>query len=489
MNYVEQILQQCEKMGSEPALSLGGVGSDTVSYSRLQTYLDSVCGVLHRAGVKPGSLCGLIFENHLYNVVAGLALNRLGAVPVAFTSIPALGAVHCAAIVTDRDLPPQNCPVWRMSDAWLLEEPYRPDPAVYDSGKSKLHRIIFTSGSTGTPKPIAVTYEKLAANIMQQDLALGADFTQRTRRLCYIGLSTLFGYLVMLRTLSEGGLFCFPDVTDMAREARRIEMYRVQVLTASTGQLTFFTRYGKRNPGAFSALQLVTTAGSLLPAALAARVREFVCPNLISGYGASETGVVAAAPVERLNTDGGEVGYVIPGVEVGIVDPDTRLPITGGKGLLRIRGAGVVRTYYGQTAEQDPHFDEEDWFYPGDIASLSPEGLLTLSGREDGVVNIGGAKSTAEGIEAMLHAAPGVVGVAVTFAPDRNGLTRVQALIVPGENWSQTAFANYCNRNVAMNFRPMRIATAPSIPLASSGKIDRNAVDALMNGTPPQANA
>ncbi len=478
MNIVEQILQQCEKMGSEPALSLGGVGSDTVSYSRLQTYLDGVCGVLHRAGVKPGFLCGLFLENNLFNIVASLALNRLGAVPVAFNSLAALGTVECGAIITDLNLPPQNCPVWRMDEAWLLDEPYRPDPRSVQG--SDICRIGFTSGSTGAPKAVAVTYDKLVANIAQQDASRGLEFAHAKRRLGYIGISTVYGYLNTVRTLSEGGLFCFRD-PEMAREARRIAMYGVQVLIASPGQLTLFARFGRLNPGAFAALQLVTTGGSPLPAALAARVQEFVCPKLIYSYGSSETGVVAAAPVERLDLEKGEIGFVNSGLEVSIVDPTTRLPIISGKGHLRIRGPGVIRSYYGQDPAEDPHFDG-DWFCPGDIAALSPDGLLTMSGREDGVVNIGGVKSTAEAIEAMLHAGPGVAGVAVTFAPDRFGLTRVQALVVPGEKWSEAAFANYCNRSVTSNFRPVRVVMAHTIPLGPSGKIDRQAVEALMKG-------
>ena len=53
------------------------------------------------------------------------------------------------------------------------------------------------------------------------------------------------------------------------------------------------------------------------------------------------------------------------------------------------------------------------------------------------------------------------------------------------ENWSEAAFREYCDANINRNFHPWRIVTAPSIPHGDSGKIDRNAVDALMKDPPP----
>ena len=481
MNYVEQILQQCATKGSEPALSLGGNGPDIITYRKLKEYLDGITNVLHGAGVRSGALYGVYCSNGLFGMTASLALNRLGALPVAFNSPASLNTVVCEAIITDQDLTGQHCPVWRITDGWLRTEPYFPAPLPFQD--SAICRIAFTSGSTGTPKPIALTYKKLAVNLAQEDISTGPLFTEATSRLNYIGIGTLYGYRTMVRTLVQGGLYCFRD-TDIAREARRIELYRVQVLIVSPGQMLMFLRFARQNPGAFSSLKLIVSAGGPLAPALATHMQQFVCRNLIHTYGASEGGALAAAPVETLDLRKGQVGYVNSKIEVSVVDPETKEPITGSLGLLRMRGPGVITSYYGQTADQDARF-EGGWFYPGDIASLSSDGMLAITTREDGIVNLGGVKSTAEKIEAALRSAPGVSDVAVAFATNELGITRPRALIVPAEGWSETAFWSYCDASIFTNFRPSRIALTSAMPYGTSGKIDRNAVKTLLNSATP----
>jgi acyl-coenzyme A synthetase/AMP-(fatty) acid ligase len=480
MILAEQIDWQCQHNASEAALAFGGIGPDTVNYGRLGLYVDNLCRILHRAGVVPGGVYGLLLRNRLVNVVASLALDRLGAVSAGLNEPGQTAALNFAAIITDWDLPSCGAPVWRAGDNWLIRD-YDDSPLPMGNRESSpldLCRIVFTSGSTGAPKPIGLTHAKIAANIAQQDLALGEAFTNTTRRLCCIGISTLFGYLILVRTLASGGLFCFPD-PDIPREARRMSIYGIQVLIASPIQLSAFCAHGEQNPGAFALLQLVVTAGSRLPKNLADRVRKFVCPRLINGYGSSEAGVIAAAPVEGLDLERGEVGYVIPGVDVQIVGETSGVPVSGGTGRIRIRGDGVVRAYHGDASGTDAHFDGE-WFYPGDLGSLSPDGLLSIAGRQDNVVNLGGIKASLEAIEEKLRAAPAIADVAAIPAPDEAGINRVVALIVPGEAWSEPAFWNYCRANVDRNFWPVRIVLAKDLPHGPSGKIDRRLLPSLV---------
>ena len=200
-------------------------------------------------------------------------------------------------------------------------------------------------------------------------------------------------------------------------------------------------------------------------------LRRNVCPRVMVGYGSSEAGIVAAGPAETLNLDKGEIGKVIPGVEVEIVDETSGKPVKSGSGLVRIRGAGVARGYYDEAAAQSSHF-KDGWFYPGDIGSVS-SGVLSIAGRKDHVVSFGGVKTTLETVEAQLMHAPAVKEIAVVPVSGATEVKKVQAFIVPAEGWSEKAFWDYCHAKVENTFWPVKIAVLASLPRVASGKVDR----------------
>jgi len=478
MNLFEQIRQRCRDKGSEPALSFGGVGPDTVSYQKLGEFVDIACARLLQLGVAPGAIYGLWQKSALMHVVLMLALERLGAAFVFLKDAAHTDALKLTAILADREAGFCPCPVLPVH-VGLLTDAYQSAPSVNYTERppDKTCIIVFTSGSTGRPKPIACTYEKLAANLVQQDLAYGETFKRSKRRLCCIGFNVLFGYITLIRTLAEGGMVGFWDA-DVPRTIRRIALYKFNCLIGSPLQLAEFAACPEDPPGAFQSLEMIICAGSRLPSSLADRLRERMCRYVLNGYGSSEAGIVATAPAEQLDLDAGEVGHVVPKVQVEIVDEITGLPVIGGSGRVRIRGKGVVRSYFGEHARQDAYFDGE-WFYPGDFGQVSSQGLLSISARQDGLINVGGVKTSFESIEAKLHGAPGVKDFAVVSIADDLGVNRIVTLVVPAAGWSEAAFHGYCRGKLERAFWPVKVVTRTEIPRGPSGKIDRQLLPTL----------
>src|SRR5262249_51118036 len=137
-----------------------------------------------------------------------------------------------------------------------------------------------------------------------------------------------------------------------------------------------------------------------------ARLCRHVCPHVMVSYGSSEGGISAAGSVENLDLERGEVGRVLPSVQVEILD-ETGQPCIGSIGRVRVRSDAVAYPYRGDAVTPDVSFDGK-WFYPGDLGILSADGVLSIMGRQDNLVNLGGVKTTIEAIEAELLAAPGV---------------------------------------------------------------------------------
>ena len=473
----DQIRLNCKRLGSEPALSLGGLGPDIISYERLGYHVDAVSARLQHLGVVPGLIYGVHYEAPVTHVVLILALERLGAVSATVRDEADCNAIELAGVFSDRRFAGTRCRVTLVTGDWLFADPELAVPATRAVTPDQLCRISFTSGSTGRPKPVVLTYGMRAERARNQDLAYGAALGGATRRLCSIGINTGFGYRMLVRTLCDGGLFCFPD-GDVPRTARRIQMYGVQGLMGSPLQLADLASHGQANPGAFSSLKFTLCIGSRLSDALAEKLRRHVCSLVMVSYGSSEGGIAAAGSVEDLDLLRGDVGRVIASVQVEILDEAGR-PRVGSVGRIRIKSDGVAYPSIGDGTLPDANFDG-DWFYPGDIGMLSADGMLSILGREDNVVNVGGVKTTSEKIEAELLAGPGVSDVAVIAMADRTGISRITAFVVPRNDWSEVAFSEYCGSRLNATIRPVKIYLLRELPRTPNGKVDRQALPALI---------
>jgi acyl-coenzyme A synthetase/AMP-(fatty) acid ligase len=478
MTNSEHLLLQFRKQGAAPALSFGGLGPDTVSYEKLGFHTAVMCGRLRRAGVVSGGVYGVVADDPLLHVVATLALEWLGAASVSLVTRGQLDAIKLTTIFTDRELERPGSPIVPLTTDWLTPDfDLPPPPLPHANAPDDLCRIAFTSGSTGKPKPIALTHAMLAERTSNQNLAFGELFMRSTPRLSWIGISTMFGYRILIRTLCEGGLYCFLD-PNIPRTVRRMALYKVQALMGSPFQLEPFAAYGEAHPGSFPDLQVVVSIGARLSQTLTDRLRRFVCPNLLLSYGSAELGVAAAASADKVDLSRGQVGYVVPNVQLEVVDSRGRR-LTGKAGRVRIGNEHGPRGYYGEAAGKSANFKGR-WFYPGDLATLSAEGMLSISGRQDNVVNLGGVKTTLDAIETNLVGAPAVAEIAVVSTPDAQGINRLSAFVVPREDWSEPKFWAYCDTAIGDIPRPFKIALLKELPRSASGKVERDCLLSLL---------
>jgi acyl-CoA synthetase (AMP-forming)/AMP-acid ligase II len=97
-------------------------------------------------------------------------------------------------------------------------------------------------------------------------------------------------------------------------------------------------------------------------------------------------------------------------------------------GEVRLRGEAVCQGYTDPllTAEA---FDADGWFRTGDLGRLTDDGYLVLTGRLKDIIIRKGENISAQEIEELLYAHPGVSDVAVIGLPDPERGERVCAVI------------------------------------------------------------
>ncbi|MET0252134.1 MAG: fatty acid--CoA ligase family protein [Novosphingobium sp.] len=187
-------------------------------------------------------------------------------------------------------------------------------------------------------------------------------------------------------------------------------------------------------------------------------------------YGASECGAVAVASAGVLARSPSAAGFVLPGVTVEIVDDQDANVAVGELGHVRIRSDRVAGGYL-RGGEASAFRD--GWFRPGDLGRLDADGLLSLEGRADDLMNVRGQKVLPAWIEAAARTASGVQEVAAFSVIDAEGWERVWIAVVANEAFSEPALAQALRHQLA-DAEKISWLKVDRLPRNAMGKVERN---------------
>ncbi len=189
---------------------------------------------------------------------------------------------------------------------------------------------------------------------------------------------------------------------------------------------------------------------------------EMGIKKLISPYGLTETHIGGTAcemddPLElRMTT----VGRPMPGVEIGIRQPDGKefLP-AGESGEVCFKGWCVTKGYFDDPQKTTETLDDEGWFCTGDLGVIGSDGYLRLVGRIKDMIRVGGENVAAADVEAVLLKHDAVKqAVAVGMANDR--LVEVVAVFVElrtDKQATEQEIMDYCRQHLASFKVPRRV--------------------------------
>ena len=460
MNLTEPIRAQASRAPDAPAYERTKRGR--YDYRRYDALIDAIAWRVLEAGVAPGQRVGLLVERDFAFFTILLALARAGIASIR----PESPDEACDAfIVPQGGGHPSSARTLEVDPAWF-EPPSRARPApMHPGGDAECHRFR-TSGTTGRPKIVAMTHADLVARVERR---LGAmTLPHPLRLLPKVRARAAYGFQVALATLWRGGTVIEP--VEVGEVPATIERHGVTWLVTPPGVLAPLIMELPADHAPVPTLGLLEVSGSVLSEHLARLAATRVCPNVCVLYGSTEAGVVAQAPVAELKGVKDAVGRVVAGVDVEIVDErGTPLPF-GQDGFLRIRSPGGARRYEGDDAPTHPFRD--GWFYSGDVAMLTADGVLAVRGRADQRLNVGGAKIAPEEIEAVVQGFAGVADVAAFALRSASGIDRVGLAIVAGPAFDFEDCKARCRERLGI-FTPEVVLRVAAIPRNENGKVER----------------
>jgi acyl-CoA synthetase (AMP-forming)/AMP-acid ligase II len=168
----------------------------------------------------------------------------------------------------------------------------------------------------------------------------------------------------------------------------------------------------------FPAGTTVYVSGSRVPASLRRAFQARFGRKLHVHYGAREFGRISTTWLGDGDGALETVGAVAPWVELEIVDGDDRPLPAGAIGELRVRSECMPHEYCGDPVATARHF-RDGWYYPKDLASLTPDGILCVHGRADDMMILNSIKIFPAEIERVLEEHPAVKAAAAFARPSR----------------------------------------------------------------------
>jgi fatty-acyl-CoA synthase len=198
-------------------------------------------------------------------------------------------------------------------------------------------------------------------------------------------------------------------------------------------------------------------------------------------YGMSETATCVACarwddpPAVRRET----FGKPLPGMDVRIVDPDSRQPVPQGEhGEIIVKGPTLMEGYY--RVPRSETFDPEGYFHTGDLGWLDADGCLHFAGRLKDVIKTAGVNVAAAEVEEALARHPAVKAAHVVGVPHPTRGENVAAFVVarPGETPDPLALADFVRTSLASYKVPRHVFVIEesAVPRTATGKIEKPAL-------------
>ncbi|HTN81080.1 MAG TPA: AMP-binding protein, partial [Acidimicrobiales bacterium] len=342
--------------------------------------------------------------------------------------------------------------------------------------------LFYTSGSTGRPKGAMLTHRGLYLHAIHSALTLnisGHDVVLHTIPLFHVN-----GWGTPHYVTGLGGVHVMLPRFDAAEVLRLVEAERVTRLYLVPAMLTSLLNDPTFDRRDLSSVTQLSVGGAPTPPPLLAEAeRRFGC-ECICGYGMTESSPQMTKAIDkpgepRSARRRSTTGMPILGVDLRIFDDDdNEVPWDGvTPGEIRARSNHVMKGYW-EDEEATATTLAGGWLHTGDVATMSPDGFLTIVDRKKDLIISGGENISSVEVENVLAQHPAVLEAAVVGVPDERWgeVPRAFVALRSGASASPEELIVFVRERLAHFKAPKEVRLVDALPRGGTGKVQKNAL-------------
>lgn len=471
MQWFDQILFQTRAYSARPAI----VAEDKiVTYEMLRLAIQRCGSKLIDIKIPSHQPVGILVKNPMRHLSLALALFYIGVPSISLAEgISDIGPQVLSSILVEDESDSSSVRATRkilVKDEWFaIDTPFDEVGRTQFYTSSQICRFGLTSGTTGRPKLVPYTAQEIGSRIAEKVFP-SLEASVRSV-LCMPGLTSNFGFTSALAALSLGRSLFFPSSTSEA--IRMIELYSIDFAMLSTEQLLALTRTAKCADAQLGSLRTVVASGSAPSRTLIDMASLHLCKDIRFRYSSSETGLIAQTIASDIKLDPNSVGYVIPGVNIGIFnDLDEELG-PDVLGIVKVRRNDILDIQEIGSPKPD------SWIALGDLGKLSADNRLYIYGRIADGHNNASLNWMGIEVEHTLRLEWGVGDAAcVVLAGDETQSSPSFHVAVVDKGLATPSALRGFTRRQGIDF-PIEFQEVSSIPRGVNGKVDRLRLRAL----------
>jgi L-proline---[L-prolyl-carrier protein] ligase len=502
----------------------------SLTYADLDKQSDEVAHTLTRLGVTRGDRVGIMLTKSIEAIVSIFGILKSGAI---YVPIDPTAPVHRATYIIDHcgieclfTSPQQlltllsasenaihistailvgkkcdelnqknvNLKYFSSDNASITDENEFDAPELSDTSPAY---ILHTSGSTGNPKGVAIshlnalTYVKTAAEFFA---------ATPTDRFCnhaplHFDLS-VFDIFVAVKCGAT--IVLIPELysTFPVKLAECIAQERITVWNSVSSVLKMLADKGGLHLHKLDSVRIVHFSGDIMTAKyLRVLTKHMGNAAFFNIYGQTEANSSTFYPIREISENDSwriPIGKPFPNFEVFALNDDREvIRHTDEEGELYVSSSTVALGYWGDEKNTGDKF-VPDPRYPslrkivyktGDLVRLDENGDFVFSGRKDHMVKSRGYRIELEEIEIVLSSHPEIMAAVAIPVPDDLIGNRIVSFVVTvnGRTVSREELLGYCAGRLPKYMMPEAIEFRDSLPMTSSGKIDRKKLGPVLD--------
>ena len=350
-------------------------------------------------------------------------------------------------------------------------------PQQFDNVVSRVNdlaAILYTSGTTGRPKGAMLSHGNLSANALMLHDAWG--WQQQDVLIHSLPIFHVHGLFVACHgVLAAGASMIFMPSFSVDEVITQLPNATVMM-----GVPTFYTRLLASDDFSAqhcAAMRLFISGSAPLLATTHEAFQQRTGHRILERYGMSETSMLISNPLEG-ERRAGTVGFPLPGIDVRLVDANTKSVAVGDVGSIQVKGPNVFQGYWQLPEKTAKEFTEDGFFITGDQGMISDDGYISIVGRAKDMVISGGYNVYPKEVELVIDAIDGVKESAVFGIPDADFGEAVTVAIVveAGVSFDVETIIASSREKLAAYKAPRFVHFLDQLPRNTMGKVQKNSL-------------